>query len=47
MLRIALRENDVIHLTPAAHAAFLEAVQTVRARLSRDLDPMLFAALER
>ena len=41
------RENDVIHLTPAEHAAFLEAVQTVRARLSRDLDPMLFAALER
>ena len=41
------RENDVIHLTPAEQAAFLEAVQTVRERLSRDLDPKLFAALER
>jgi TRAP-type C4-dicarboxylate transport system substrate-binding protein len=40
------RENDVIHLTPAEHAAFVEAVQPVRARLERDLDPKLFVHLE-
>jgi TRAP-type C4-dicarboxylate transport system substrate-binding protein len=40
------RENDVIHLTPAEHAAFVEAVEPVRARLQREFDPKLFAHLE-
>lgn len=40
------RENDVVHLTPAEHAAFVEAVQPVRARLQGELDPKLFALLE-
>jgi TRAP-type C4-dicarboxylate transport system substrate-binding protein len=41
------RENDVIHLTPAEHAAFVEAVEPVRARYRGAFDPKLFAHLER
>ena len=40
------RDNDVVHLTPAEHAAFVAAVQPVRAQRERDLDPKLFALLE-
>ncbi len=40
------RENDVVHLTPAEHAAFVEAVAPVRARFRSELDPKLFAQLE-
>jgi TRAP-type C4-dicarboxylate transport system substrate-binding protein len=40
------RENDVIHLTPAEHAAFVEAVKPVRARLERNLDPTLVDLLD-
>jgi TRAP-type C4-dicarboxylate transport system substrate-binding protein len=39
------RENDVVHLTPAEHAAFVDAVQPVRARLERDIDPTLLARI--
>lgn len=41
------RENEVIQLTPAMHAAFVEAVAPVRATLERGLDPKLFTLLER
>jgi TRAP-type C4-dicarboxylate transport system substrate-binding protein len=41
------RENDVVHLTPAEHAAFVEAVEPVRARYRSEFDPKLFAHLER
>jgi len=40
------RENDVIHLTPAEHAAFVAAVEPVRARCQLEFDPKLFAHLE-
>ena len=40
------RENDVIHLSPAEHAAFVDAVEPVRARLRSTFDPKLFAHLE-
>ncbi len=40
------RENDVIHLTPAEHAAFVEAVEPVRAKFRSKFDPRLFAHLE-
>jgi TRAP-type C4-dicarboxylate transport system substrate-binding protein len=33
------RENDVVQLTPAEHAAFVDAVRPVRARLERSIDP--------
>jgi TRAP-type C4-dicarboxylate transport system substrate-binding protein len=39
------RENDVVHLTSAEHAAFVEAVRPVRARLQSEFDPKLFAHL--
>lgn len=39
------KENEVIHLTPAEHAAFVAAVQPVRARFERELDPALLARL--
>ena len=35
------RENEIIHLTPAEHAAFVAAVQPVRARLEKGIDPAL------
>ena len=35
------RDNEVIHLTPAEHDAFVKAVEPVRARHSADLDPRL------
>ena len=41
------RENDVIHLTAAEHAAFVDAVAPVRAELQRAIDPKLFDYLER
>jgi TRAP-type C4-dicarboxylate transport system substrate-binding protein len=44
--KLDARENEVIHLTPAEHAAFVEAVAPVRARLQREMDPKLFAHLE-
>jgi TRAP-type C4-dicarboxylate transport system substrate-binding protein len=47
LARLDPRENEVVHLTPAEHAAFVAAVQPVRARVERELDPALFAALER
>jgi TRAP-type transport system periplasmic protein len=40
------RENEVVHLTPAEHAAFVTAVEPVLARHRQSLDPRLFAALE-
>ena len=40
------RENDVVHLTAAEHAAFVDAVQPVQARFRRELDPKLFTLLE-
>jgi TRAP-type C4-dicarboxylate transport system substrate-binding protein len=40
------RENDVIQLTPAEHAAFVEAVEPVRARFRSTFDPKFFAHLE-
>jgi TRAP-type C4-dicarboxylate transport system substrate-binding protein len=40
------RENDVVQLTPAEHAAFVAAVEPVRAKRRRELDPKLFALLE-
>jgi TRAP-type C4-dicarboxylate transport system substrate-binding protein len=40
------RENDVIHLTAAEHAAFVDAVAPVRATLQRTIDPKLFDYLE-
>ena len=39
------RENEVIHLTPAEHDAFVKAVEPVRARHSAELDPKLFEYL--
>ena len=44
--RLDPRENDVVHLSAAEHAAFVDAVQPVRKRLERDLDPKLFTMLE-
>jgi TRAP-type C4-dicarboxylate transport system substrate-binding protein len=41
------RENDVVHLTAAEHAAFVDAVRPVRARLQQGLDPALFDLLTR
>jgi TRAP-type C4-dicarboxylate transport system substrate-binding protein len=41
------RENDVVHLTPEEHAAFVAAVEPVRAKRRGELDPKLFALLER
>jgi TRAP-type transport system periplasmic protein len=37
------RENEVVRLTPAERAAFVEAVKPIRAKLERDLDPQLLA----
>ena len=41
------RENEVVHLTPAEHAAFVAAVAPVRAKRQSELDPKLFTLLER
>jgi TRAP-type C4-dicarboxylate transport system substrate-binding protein len=41
------RQNEVIQPTPAAHAAFVTAVQPVLARYRARLDPTLLAWLER
>lgn len=40
------RENEVIHLTDAERAAFVDAVQPVLARGREELDPKLFAYLD-
>jgi TRAP-type C4-dicarboxylate transport system substrate-binding protein len=40
------RENEVVHLTAAEHAAFVRAVEPVLAKYRKQLDPTLFAALE-
>jgi TRAP-type C4-dicarboxylate transport system substrate-binding protein len=45
--RLDPRGNEVIHPTPAEHAAFVAAVQPVVARYRSQLDPRLFAWLER
>ena len=39
------RANEVIHLTAAEHAAFVDAVQPVCAKYRKELDPKLFAYL--
>ena len=41
------RENEVVHLTAAEHAAFAETAQPVLAKYRAQLDPRLFALLER
>lgn len=41
------RENDVVHLTAAEHAAFVTAVEPVFVKHRRQLDPVLFTLLER
>jgi TRAP-type C4-dicarboxylate transport system substrate-binding protein len=46
LARLDPRENEVIRLTAAEHAAFVEAVQPVLARHRRRLDPTLLAYLE-
>ena len=40
------RENDVVHLTAAEHAAFVAAVAPLRAKRMHELDPKLFALLD-
>ena len=40
------RENEVVHLTAAEHAAFVAAVEPVLAKYRAQLDPKLFTALE-
>jgi len=40
------RQNEVIRLTDAEHAAFVDAVQPVLAKYRKELDPKLFAYLE-
>jgi len=40
------RENDVVQLTPEEHDAFVTAVEPVRAKRQRELDPKLLALLE-
>ena len=40
------RENDVVQLTPEQHAAFVAAVEPVRAKRQGELDPELLALLE-
>jgi TRAP-type C4-dicarboxylate transport system substrate-binding protein len=46
LARFDPRENEVAQLLPAEHAAFVEAVRPVRAKLQQALDPVLFAHLE-
>ena len=41
------RENEVVHLTAAEHAAFVAASEPVLAKYRAQLDPRLFALLER
>ena len=40
------RDNEVIHLTAAEHAAFVDAVQPVLAKYRKELDPKLFSYIE-
>lgn len=40
------RQNEVVRLTDAEHAAFVDAVQPVLAKYRKELDPKLFAYLE-
>jgi TRAP-type transport system periplasmic protein len=46
LAKLDARDNEVIHLTAAEHAAFADAVEPVRARFRRDFDPRLFAHLD-
>jgi TRAP-type C4-dicarboxylate transport system substrate-binding protein len=47
LARLDPRENEVIRLTDAEHAAFVTAVQPVIAKYRTQLDPTLFEYLER
>ncbi len=47
LARLDPRDNDVINLTAAEHAAFVAAVQPVLAKYRAELDPKLFCYLER
>jgi TRAP-type C4-dicarboxylate transport system substrate-binding protein len=47
LARLDPRENEVVHLTAAEHAAFVEASAPVLAKYRGQLDPALFAHLER
>ena len=47
LARLDPRENEVINLTAAGHAAFVDAVQPVLAKYRKELDPKLFGYLER
>ena len=40
------RDNEVIHLTAAEHAAFVDAVRPVLGKYRKELDPKLFGYLE-
>ena len=46
LAKINLRDNEVIHLTAAEHAAFVDAVQPVLAKYRKELDPKLFSYIE-
>ena len=41
------RDNEVLRLTEAEHAAFVDAVRPVTAKYRQELDPQLFAYLDR
>jgi TRAP-type C4-dicarboxylate transport system substrate-binding protein len=47
LARLDPRENEVIRLTDAEHAAFVAAAQPVLAKYRKQLDPRLFEYLER
>ena len=46
LARLDPRENEVVHLTAAEHAAFVDACAPVLAKYRRQLDPKLFSLLE-
>ena len=46
LTRLDPRENEVVHLTAAEQAAFVAAVEPVRARYRNQLDPKLFELLD-
>jgi TRAP-type C4-dicarboxylate transport system substrate-binding protein len=45
--KLAACDTDVIHLTPAEHAAFVAALAPVLDKYRRELDPVLFSLLDR
>ena len=47
LVKFDSRNNEVIHLTDAEHAAFVAAVQPVLAKYRQELGPKLFAYLEK